>query len=284
MSVRRAQDERLEGTPDGNTAITEISDVPDAPTIGTATDAGTGGAVSVTFTAPVTGGTPTSYTATSNPGSITGTGASSPITVTGLTNGTSYTFTVTGTNSTGTGAASAASNSVSPINPANYESIATATGTGGAGSPSFTNIPQTFTHLQLRMSLKYLSAADQLGIRFNSDTGTNYKAHEIVSSGSASLTIGNDTTSTHSRILTNASVTNNTSISTVVILDILDYTNTNKYKTLKGFSGWDSNGSGKNSIFSGLWLSTAAISTITIINAQNLDTPSHIALYGIKVG
>ena len=58
MSVRRAQDERLEGTPDGNTAITEIMDVPDAPTIGTATDGGDGTSVSVTFTAAATGGTP----------------------------------------------------------------------------------------------------------------------------------------------------------------------------------------------------------------------------------
>ena len=39
-----------------------ISDVPDAPTIGTAT--GGDGQATVTFTAAVTGGTPTSYTAT----------------------------------------------------------------------------------------------------------------------------------------------------------------------------------------------------------------------------
>lgn len=110
MSIRRAQDERIEGTPDGLNAITEIMDVPDAPTIGTATGSGT--TASVPFTAAVTGGTPTSYTATSTPGSITATSATSPISVSGLTGGTSYTFKVKGTNSTGTGPDSSASNSI----------------------------------------------------------------------------------------------------------------------------------------------------------------------------
>ena len=114
MSIRRAQDERIEGTPDGLNAVTEIVDVPDAPTIGTAT-AGTGSAT-VTYTAAATGGAVTTFTATSTPGSITGTGAS-PITVSGLTGGTSYTFTVSGANTTGTSPASAASNSVTPSSP-----------------------------------------------------------------------------------------------------------------------------------------------------------------------
>ncbi len=90
---------------------------PGAPTIGTATNTGDGGTVSVAFTAPTFAGLPaviTSYTVTSSPGGFTGTGASSPITVSGLTNGTAYTFTVTATNASGTGPASAASNSVTP--------------------------------------------------------------------------------------------------------------------------------------------------------------------------
>ena len=57
----------------------------------------------------------TGYTVTSNPGSITASGSASPITVTGLTNGTAYTFTVTAKNASGTGPASLASNSVTPL-------------------------------------------------------------------------------------------------------------------------------------------------------------------------
>jgi hypothetical protein len=92
---------------------TAIADVPDAPTIGTATISAT--TASVTYTAAATGGAVTTFTATSTPGSITGTG-SSPITVSGLSSGTSYTFTVSATNSTGTNT-SAASNSVTATTP-----------------------------------------------------------------------------------------------------------------------------------------------------------------------
>lgn len=88
---------------------------PGAPTIGTATDA-TGGAVSVTFSAPSCTGSNaiTGYTATSTPSCITGTAASSPVTVSGLVNGTAYTFKVKATNGAGTGPESAASNSATP--------------------------------------------------------------------------------------------------------------------------------------------------------------------------
>lgn len=72
-----------------------------------------GANANITFTAPSNGGNAiTSYTAVSTPGNITATGVNSPITVTGLTLGTSYTFKVKATNTVGTGAESAASNSM----------------------------------------------------------------------------------------------------------------------------------------------------------------------------
>jgi len=97
--------------------ITPIDDVPDAPTIGTATvtNATT---VSLTFTAAATGGAPTSYTVVASPsvGNIsTAAGTTSPLTVTGtFVANTSYTFTVRANNSTASSAYSLSSNAITP--------------------------------------------------------------------------------------------------------------------------------------------------------------------------
>jgi hypothetical protein len=94
---------------------------PDAPTIGTAT--ATFGGITVAFTAPsnVGGSAITSYIATAKRTSdgvlFTASGASSPITVTGLTQ-VAFTATVVAVNSYGPSASSAASNSVTPNEPA----------------------------------------------------------------------------------------------------------------------------------------------------------------------
>jgi alpha-tubulin suppressor-like RCC1 family protein len=94
-------------------------EVPNAPTIGTASIASTT-SVSVTFTAPsnVGGSAITSYVATAKKTSdgttISGTGSSSPVTISGLTTGSAYTVTVAAVNSYGLGVSSAASNSVTP--------------------------------------------------------------------------------------------------------------------------------------------------------------------------
>ncbi len=98
--------------------------VPDAPTIGTAT--GGNAQVSVVFTPAGNGGTAiTGYTATC--GAMSNTGASSPILVTGLTNGVAVTCSVVAVNSVGTGAASVASNSVTPSTVPTAPVIGTAT-------------------------------------------------------------------------------------------------------------------------------------------------------------
>jgi hypothetical protein len=120
-----------------------IPDVPDAPTIGAATNVGTArafnnGSATVAFTASATGGTPSSYTATSTPGSFTATGAGSPLTVTGLQSNTAYTFAVTGTNASATGAASAASSSITATTIPATPSAPTATAGDGNASVAFT--------------------------------------------------------------------------------------------------------------------------------------------------
>ena len=93
---------------------------PNVPTIGTATNVGSGlaygtgagGSASVTFTKSATGQTATSFTLIANPGGATFIGTSSPIVATGLTAGTSYNFTVRANGALGSSVASGVSNSV----------------------------------------------------------------------------------------------------------------------------------------------------------------------------
>jgi hypothetical protein len=75
----------------------------------------------VTWTAPASGGAPSSYTVTpringvaQTEKTVSGSPPATSTTVTGLTAGTAYTFVVTAANGGGTGAASAASNAVTP--------------------------------------------------------------------------------------------------------------------------------------------------------------------------
>jgi hypothetical protein len=284
MSNRRAQDERIEGTPDGVNAITEIVDVPDAPTIGTAT-AGLG-SVSVAFTPATTGGTVSTFTATSTPGTVTGTSATSPITVSGLSGGTSYTFTVTPSNSTGTGPSSSASNSVSPADlVSSYDALySTAVPAGGVSSVTFSNIPNGYENLQLRyISRGSISASfTNVNIRFNDDTGNNYRTHWLDGNGSSAL--GEDSGTTNLLYLgVGTGSTANAGVFGTGVFDFLDYSSPLNYKTCRSLAGEDNNGSGFVALISGFWMSNAPITKITVFpNSGTLNEYSEFSLYGVK--
>jgi hypothetical protein len=170
-----------------------------------------------------------------------------------------------------------------------YESIQTVTvGAGGQSSISFTSIPSTFTHLQIRAIIKDNRASttsDNNFLRFNNDTTSNYNAHQIIGNGSAASagTTGTDTAALYTTV-PGASI--GASIFNVTIVDILDYASTNKYKVLRSLNGYDSNGDGTVRFTSGLWMSTAAINRIDLLTntgaTSTIQQYSSFALYGIK--
>jgi hypothetical protein len=261
--------------------------IPNSPTIGTAT-ATSDVAATVAYTAAVLGANGVTFTATSSPSSITGTG-SSPITVTGLTASTAYTFTVTAGNANGTSAASSASNSITTsAPPSSYESIATVTVGSTTSSITFNSIPATYTHLQVRGVLRNTRTSDRSGspaMRFNADSGSNYSYHRVYGDGA---TAGTDVGVSQTQMYAIGMATNlNTeSIFGVAIWDILDYANTNKYKTVRVLAGMDNNRTtdvGSVGFSSGAWRNTNAITSITIFpNINDWSVGSTFALYGIK--
>ena len=160
-----------------------------------------------------------------------------------------------------------------------YESIATVSvGSGGSSTITFSSIPGTYTHLQIRAILKQ-SIGSGAFARFNSDTGSNYARHRLQGNGSSASAAGD---ASQDKVLINTS--QGFSDFGTIVMDILDYANTNKYKTERHLFGIDSNGSGAVGLESNLWRSTSAITQIEFIspNGGNYAQYSHFALYGIR--
>jgi hypothetical protein len=162
-----------------------------------------------------------------------------------------------------------------------YESIATVTvGSGGASQIDFSSIPSTFKNIQIRI-LSGTTANASVNMYYNTDTtAANYAYHRLVGDGSsASAAAG----TALPRIL---DTSGNSTYFQGAVIDILDYTNTNKNKTARALQGYDTNGgspTGQISFTSGLWLSTASVNAVRLTPASGSFVQySSFALYGIK--
>lgn len=177
------------------------------------------------------------------------------------------------------------------ILPGSYESIATVTLSSSQTNVSFTSIPSTYKHLQIRaisQTNRGTYAKEELKLNINSDTGANYSYHALVGTGAAAAA-GSGTSQTYCYMDASSTATAAGSIFSAMVIDILDYANTNKYKTLRMLFGYDLNGTlatntGTVTLQSNLWRSTSAISTLTFapLNGTAFNQYSSFALYGIN--
>jgi len=156
-----------------------------------------------------------------------------------------------------------------------YESIATTTLSSATATVTFSSIPQTYTHLQLRIMLP--SSGDEPAMRFNSDTGNNYNRHGLYANGSTISSYG-DVGANYMGLSVGSANVN------CMVTDILEYTNTNKFKVSRTLAGHDDSASRTIALRTNAWRNTAAITTITLTetNSSNFPQYSSFALYGIK--
>jgi hypothetical protein len=160
-----------------------------------------------------------------------------------------------------------------------FESIQTITVGTAVSSIEFTSIPATYTHLQIRMFTRNATAESNDYLQFNADTGSNYAWHELWADGANAFS-SNGTSTTF--IKANYAFTDASIFGTSVI-DILDYKDTNKYKTVRALAGVDKNGAGYVFLRSGHWRSNSAITSIKLFPAaNNFAQYSSFALYGVK--
>ena len=176
------------------------------------------------------------------------------------------------------------------------EPIATTlVGAGGSTIVTFSNIPNTYKHLQLRIfaqSNRTSFSVDNLFGTVNGDSSASYAQHSLQATASTTTApfAGGNVSQT---ALTVGGINSGvaTNVFTACVVDYLDYANTSKFKTIRSLNGYDVNGTvGTNSwggqvgIYSNLWMNTAPITTLsfTVLSGTAFTQHSRFSLYGIK--
>jgi hypothetical protein len=174
--------------------------------------------------------------------------------------------------------------------PGTYESISTAiVDSSGAASITFSSIPQNYNHLQIRgmaRTNRSAGSTDTLFVRLNSETGNNYTIHDIYGNGSSVNAEGGANTG-YIKGFQVGSTADASGIFGLGIIDILDYTNTNKRRVLRIFGGVNTNGAGTQNIqlSSGMLTnSTSALTSVLLYPGSGTAFEQHtyFSLYGIR--
>jgi hypothetical protein len=151
--------------------------------------------------------------------------------------------------------------------------IATNTVVSATSSVTFSSIPQGYTDLVLIHS-NISGTTQQLRLTFNGDSGSNYSTTELYGTGSAA---GSGRGVSETKI--NIGFFNSSAVSNSIV-NFQNYSNSTTYKTLLARYG---NTGTQTAAVVGLWRSTAAITSITIVaQTGNFAVDSSFTLYGIK--
>jgi hypothetical protein len=155
-----------------------------------------------------------------------------------------------------------------------YTPIASQTLSSSAASITFSNIPQTYTDLVLVVAGTNASGLSGNGIRFNSDTSSNYSSTNLDGNGS-SASSARHTNQTYIRA--GISFTSQS----ISIINIQNYANTTTNKTVLARGG-----AAESYVRAdvGLWRSTSAINSIFyfVDSGANFGAGTTFNLYGIS--
>ena len=160
-------------------------------------------------------------------------------------------------------------------------------GGGGSSTITFSSIPSTYKHLQIRAIMRstFADTDSFLKVNLNSDTGSNYPNHFLNGNGSSAGAFGYSTSQyAYAFLSMYPAASASASLFGNAIVDLLDYTDTNKNTTIRSLGGYDVNGSGVVRLNSSVWLNTNAVTRIDITDYRggSFAEYSSFALYGIK--
>ena len=156
-----------------------------------------------------------------------------------------------------------------------YEPLATTTISGSSTtSYTFSSISGAYTDLILVATGSNSAGNRGLNMTFNGDTGSNYSATNLAGDGSSAV-------SNRSTSASNISIGNSATTIATITAHIMNYSNTTTNKTV---IMRNSASSVQAAALSGLWRSTAAITSIglTLNSGDPFNAGSTFTLYGIK--
>jgi hypothetical protein len=166
--------------------------------------------------------------------------------------------------------------------PTTYEPIATQTVSGSStGTVTFSSIPATYTDLVVVSNFGNAVAA-RLYLRFNGITTNTYSDAYLTGVGGGGYFTGRDSTQ---NAMTIGGAWNgfSTTLTATNILQVMNYGNTTAFKSIISRSANDKgNGTGSVDALVGLWQSTSAITSLSLIGGSNFLANSTFTLYGIK--
>lgn len=168
-----------------------------------------------------------------------------------------------------------------------YDSIATFTGNNTTSTCTFTSVPQTYQHLQLRVCSPFNAQDGSIQLTFNGLT-TPYRNHVLYAK--STTVAAYSVTYSQIDIMYDTNIGLSSQCAKVAIIDILDYASTTKNKVIRSFEGVETNTAGVVALNSGALFATSAITSITLRNQgndgsygyKNFLTGATIAMYGVK--
>jgi hypothetical protein len=182
----------------------------------------------------------------------------------------------------------ASSRLVAPASAPVYDSISSYLATGTVSDITLSSIPSTYRHLQIRV-MGFSGNFGSIFMEVNGDTtNANYQSTGIWGQH-------NNATAQTSGILRGrpallpgvGSFQFGTTYPYVLIIDMLDYKNTNKAKMMRSFHGASSNSTHYNDgvgLSGGVWSGTAAINSLRFFldGGNSYTAGTRISIYGIK--
>jgi hypothetical protein len=169
-----------------------------------------------------------------------------------------------------------------------FDLLETTTLSTSASSVTFSGLGaySDYKHLQIQMVARADGSGSLQGLAavLNSDTGSNYSFHRLSGNGtSVSANAGASIPYAVTGALTRSAAVAGAFGASV--LDILDFSSTNKNTTLRSLSGATTGEGGFIvKLESSAWLNTSAVTSIQLKNdgGTNLVSGSRFSLYGVK--